>query len=155
MHPNIANNKVRAVGNVHLLLKDGDGRAIVDKKKCNMVVNGGLQLLAAHLAGQVTNNLSHIAVGTGTAPAAGTQTALSAELSRIAFGSASMATTTVANDSVMFAATFNPGVATGAITETGLFNAATDGSMFSRTVFDVINKGPADTLTITWVVQFN
>jgi hypothetical protein len=49
-------------------------------------------------------------------------------------------------------ATFGAGVATGAITEAGVFNALTAGTMLCRTVFSVINKGALDTLVITWKV---
>jgi hypothetical protein len=47
---------------------------------------------------------------------------------------------------------FPAGTATGAITEAGIFNAATGGTMLCRTTFPVINKGSADSLAVTWVV---
>jgi hypothetical protein len=37
-----------------------------------------------------------------------------------------------------------------AITEAGVFNAASAGTMYSRATFTAINKGAADTLQITW-----
>jgi hypothetical protein len=49
-------------------------------------------------------------------------------------------------------ATFGAGQSTGAVTEAGIFNDATAGTMLCRTVFDVINKGALDTLVITWKV---
>ena len=41
---------------------------------------------------------------------------------------------------------------TGAITEAGIFNASTGGDMFARTKFAVVNKGAADSMTITWTI---
>ena len=37
--------------------------------------------------------------------------------------------------------------ATGALTEAGVFNAASAGAMFDRVVFPVVNKGVDDSLT--------
>jgi hypothetical protein len=48
--------------------------------------------------------------------------------------------------------TFGAGVGTGALTEAGIFNAATAGVMLSRVVFSVVNKASTDALTITWAI---
>lgn len=55
-------------------------------------------------------------------------------------------------ESAQYVATFGPGVGTAAITEAGIFNAASAGTMLARTAFPVINKGALDTLTLTWKV---
>jgi hypothetical protein len=47
-------------------------------------------------------------------------------------------------------ATFAAGIATGAITEAGVLNAPSAGTMLDRVVFAVINKGADDTLTATF-----
>jgi len=46
-----------------------------------------------------------------------------------------------------FTASFLAGDATGAITEAGVFNASSSGTMFDRVVFPVVNKGSDDSLT--------
>jgi hypothetical protein len=56
---------------------------------------------------------------------------------------------------VAYVATFPAGTGTGAVTEAGLFNASSAGTLLCRTVFSVINKGAADTLGITWTVTVN
>jgi hypothetical protein len=91
--------------------------------------------------------MSHMAVGAGTAPAAAGNTALGTELGRVALGS-----TTATNNQVSYVASFGAGVGTGAVTEAGLFNASTGGTMLCRTVFSVVNKEAADTMSITWTV---
>ena len=44
------------------------------------------------------------------------------------------------------------GTGTGAITEAGILNASSSGTLLCRTVFSVVNKGSADAMTITWTV---
>jgi hypothetical protein len=89
-----------------------------------------------------------IAIGTGTNAAAAGDTTLQTEVARSAFGSSS----TVANVATM-TSTFAAGTGTGAITEAGVFsNATSGGTMMSRVVFSVINKGSLDSLSITWTI---
>ena len=45
--------------------------------------------------------------------------------------------------------------ATTPVTEAGLFNDVTAGDMLAHTVFAVVNKGEADTMTISWVVTIS
>jgi hypothetical protein len=59
---------------------------------------------------------------------------------------------TATDNAVEYVASFTAGEGTGAVTEAGIFNASTSGTMLCRTVFDVINKGASDSMTITWTV---
>ena len=54
-----------------------------------------------------------------------------------------------------YVASFGAGTGTGAITEAGLLNASSSGTLLCRTVFSVINKGANDTLGITWTVTIS
>ncbi|MDQ3730311.1 MAG: hypothetical protein M3355_12070 [Actinomycetota bacterium] len=78
------------------------------------------------------------------APAAG-DTALGTEVDRNALTSK-----TRAGNVLTMVGDWAAGDATAAITEAGVFNAATAGSMYSRATFAVINKAAGDTLQITW-----
>lgn len=142
---------IKAKGTLTLVLKDAQGN-IKTQEEHNLVVNTGL----AYIADRMKNNstvMSHMAVGSGTTAAAAADAALGTQLgSRVALDSTTIVTTTAANDSVQYVATFGAGTGTGAVTEAGIFNAASSGSMLSRTVFPVVNKGAADTLTITWKI---
>jgi hypothetical protein len=83
-----------------------------------------------------------MAVGSGTpaANALGTQ-----------IGTRVTLTTKTRNNNVLtMVASFGAGVGTGAITEAGVFDAATTGNMWLSTTWPVINKGADDTLQITW-----
>lgn len=100
------------------------------------------QLLAAPSIGKET----HMGIGTGTVAPTAADTALGTEVgTRQAF-----TTKTRSNNIVTHVGTFGAGVGTGAITEAGIFNAATVGTMFSRITFSAINKGASDTLELTW-----
>lgn len=73
------------------------------------------------------------------------------------------ATTNVTNDAIQYVANWGADENYGALNEAGIFNLGTDGQtggggvMLARTVFGngpsgVINKGPNDTLQITWKI---
>nr|DAS20085.1 MAG TPA: tail-collar fiber protein [Caudoviricetes sp.] len=116
-------------------------------QKNNMIVNVGFDFVA-NAIGLSTNRpgvMNVIAVGTGTTAVAATQTALTTQL---AYKTATYAHTS-STKVFTFTTTFNPGEATGAITEAGVFNG-NGGIMFDRVVFSVINKGADDTLKVTF-----
>jgi len=147
-------DNIKARGLVSFVLTDENGN-IKEQKETNLVVNTGLAFIAQAMLKTTVNTptaMTHMAVGTGSVAAAAANTALGAESARVTLATPTNVTTTVTNDSVQYVATFNPGVGTAAITEAGIFNAASAGTMLCRTVFAVINKGPLDTLTITWKV---
>ena len=62
----------------------------------------------------------------------------------------SLTSTVVSGGTVTYVATFGAGEGTGAVTEAGLFNASSGGTLLCRTVFAVVNKGSQDSMTITW-----
>lgn len=116
-------------------------------QKNNMIVNVGFDFVANSI-GLATNRpgvMSVIAVGTGTTAVAAAQTALTAQLAYKTAAYAHTSSTKV----FTFTTTFNPGEATGGITEAGVFNGD-GGIMFDRVVFSVINKGADDTLKVTF-----
>jgi hypothetical protein len=118
--------------------------------KDNLIVTVGKNFLADWLtAVQSSAFMPYTAVGTGaTSPIAG-NTALQAEVARVA--NTPDSTLNVLTLSV----TFDPGVATGAITEAGLFSAASMGTMFSRVVFSVQNIAAGDSLIVNWAITLS
>ena len=113
----------------------------------NLVVTTGKNFVASRIKDATSNAMSHMAIGTGsTSPAAG-DTTLGTETARVALTS-----TTVTNADVAYVASFGAGTGTGAITEAGLFNSSSAGTLFCRTTFSVVNKGADDSMTITWTV---
>lgn len=131
------------------VLFKGDG-TIEARRKDNGISNAGFDYISHAIgnrsAAGATAAMSHIAVGTGATAFAATQTALVTELNRQAATFAHTLNTKV----FTFQSAFAAGVATGAITEAGVFNAASAGTMLDRVVFSVINKGADDSLTQTF-----
>ena len=112
----------------------------------NLVVTAGKK----YVADRIKNNstvMSHMAIGTGSTAAAAGDTALGNQTARTALTS-----TTVTDNEIVYVDTFAAGTGTGAITEAGIFNASSGGTMLCRTVFSVVNKGASDAMTITWTV---
>lgn len=138
---------VRMHGSGTFVLEKANGEFEVHVKD-NILVDVGFDLICDCVgkASGRPNVISHIAVGTGTAAAAAVQTSLVNELSRLAATYAHAPGTKV----FTMTATFLENVATGAITEAGVLNAASGGILLDRVVFPVINKGADDKLTATF-----
>lgn len=122
--------------------------------KKNLVVTTGKAMGVTRLVSNTAAlPLASIGVGSGTtAPAIGDQT-LQTSLNNRAFDAAA----TVTGNTASMTTTFPAGVATGTITEAGLFNNVTGvaGTMFSRTTFTGIPKGAGDVVAVTWQVTGN
>ena len=112
----------------------------------NLVVTAG----KGYVADRMKNNstiMSHMAVGTSTSSAAAGNTTLGTEVARVGLTS-----TSISGAVVTYVASFGAGTGTGAITEAGILNASSGGTLLCRTVFSVVNKGSSDAMTITWTV---
>lgn len=144
-------DNIKTKGTLTLVLTDENGN-VKQQDEHNLVVSTGLAYIASRMKDATATAMSHMAVGSGSVAAAAGNTALGSELGRVALTSTTIVTTSVADDAVQYVATFPAGTGTGAITEAGIFNNVTTGTMLCRTVFAVINKGALDTLTITWKV---
>ncbi len=114
----------------------------------NLVVTAGKNWVADRMSNANTV-MTHMAIGTGTTAAAAGNTALVTQLDRNALTTSGG---TVSGATITYACTWAAGDGTGAITEAGIFDAATGGDMLARTVFSVVNKGSADSMTITWTI---
>lgn len=122
------------------------GELLEEKVIKNLVVTAGINWIIDRLK-NTPSIMSHLAVGTNTAAAAAGNTALGAELTRVALTSS-----TPSAGTITYIASLPAGTATGALTEAGLFNAPTGGTMMARTVFPVVNKGVNDAISITWAI---
>lgn len=137
-------------GALRVVLTDAQGRVKDERELKNLVVTAGKNFIAGRMVGTTPAVMSHMAVGSGTTAPAAANTALVSELGRVALTSSS-----ASGNAIPYIATFGPGTGTGAVTEAGIFNAASTGTLLCRTVFSVINKAAADTLGITWTVTVN
>jgi|TARA_R100000951_G_scaffold30363_1_gene26136 hypothetical protein len=117
------------------------------KEVDNLVVTAGKGFVASRMKDATTTAMTHMAIGTGSTAAAASNTALGSQSART-----TLTSTTVSGADITYVDTFPAGTGTGAITEAGLFNASSSGTMLCRTVFSVVNKGASDSMTITWTV---
>ena len=116
----------------------------------NLVVTAGKNWVAGRFKdGSIPDEMSHMALGSGSAAAAAGNTALGTELNRIALTTAGG---TVSNATIQYDATWSDSVGALAIEEAGIFNASSAGDMLARTVFAIINKGTDDTVSISWTI---
>jgi hypothetical protein len=143
------NEQLGLKGELTITLTDKDGNIKKEQTIPNLVVNSGLFFITDRMVGNTPAVMSHMGVGSGTAAAAAGDTTLT-ELGRVALTSS-----TATNNAVTYVATFPAGTGTGAVTEAGIFNDVTAGSMLCRTVFAVVNKAADDVMTINWTITLN
>ena len=140
---------LQAKGQLKVVLTGPDGKVKTEQLLKNLVVDTGLNFIVSRMKDATADVMSHMTVGTGTTPAAAGDTTLEAE---IAGARTALTSTTVATNQVTYVSSFSAGVGTGAITEAGVLNAASGGTLLCRTVFPVVNKQAGDSMTITWTV---
>lgn len=138
-------------GQLNIVLKDKAGKTKEEREVKNLVVNTGLAYIASRMIGTSKSVMSHMSVGASTTAATGAQTDLVSVLgSREAIDSSTIIGTN--NEKVVYTSNFEAGDGTGAVTEAGIFNAASSGDMLCRTVFAVVNKAADDTMSISWTI---
>lgn len=124
-----------------------DGEVVDSRVVHNTIVSGGYDLVCS-LLGNTTrpNQISHVGVGTGTAATTSSMTSLGT-----AWGSRVALTYSHTNGTTTMTLAGTIPTHTGSaasITEAGLFNASTSGTMFDRFTFSAINKQTTDTINI-------
>lgn len=133
------------------------GNWTLSLNRSNLITNAGRALISGLINGSGSPAAAtFIAVGTGTTAASASDTTLQTEsstsgLSRAA-GTVSLVTTSVTNDTAQVTKTFS---VTGsvAVTEAGLLNASSSGTLLAHQVFSAINVANTDSLQITWKAQ--
>lgn len=144
----------KITGLVNLKQYNASGELVAEQTIKNLVVDAGLAYIAARAkeTGR-PDQMSHMALGSSTQSPAASDTALISQLgSRVSLTTAGG---TVSGAAITYTASFPAGTATGAVTEAGIFNASTSGTMLCRTTFPVVNKGSGDSLIVTWVVTIS
>jgi len=138
------NDETKATGKLTVEIKDKHGNVKDTREVKNLVVDTGLAFIASRMKDATATAMSHMGIGTGSTAAAASDTALGTEAARVALTS-----TTVTSNAVAYVASFAAGTGTGAITEAGILNASSSGTLLCRTVFSVVNKAASDSMTIT------
>ena len=142
------NEDLKLRGDVAIVLKDKNGNVKESREINNLVVTAGLTFICARMAAASADVMSHMALGSGTTAAAAGDTDLESILgSREALDSSTASANTIA-----YVSSFEAGEGTGAVTEAGIFNAATSGTMLCHVIFPVVNKQADDTMSVTWTI---
>ena len=142
----------RVLGKLKIEVKDKHGKVKDTREVDNLVVDTGLAFIASRMKDASATAMTHMELGTGTTAAAAGNTALETAIS----GSrTALTSTTVTSNAVAYVASFAAGTGTGAVTEAGILNNSSGGTLLCRTVFSVVNKGASDSMTITWTVTIS
>jgi len=141
------NDGLKLRGEVALVLRDKNGNVKEERKINNLIVNAGLNFICDRMKNDETA-MTHMALGSGSTAAAANDTTLGSQLG----SREDLDSSTVTSNQIVYVASFEAGDATGAVTEAGIFNAASSGTMLCRTVFSVVNKAADDTLTVNWTI---
>lgn len=153
-------DSIKVKGLVTYTLRDRYG-TIKDKREDvpNLIANVGKAAIASLIAtdnpGSATA-FDYIAIGISSGQSA-TDTILASEITTLggerSAATGTLQTTTVTDDTLVLTKTFT---FTGgfAVTESGIFNAASAGTMLSYQSFTAINIVSGDTLTIEWKIKF-
>ena len=142
------NDGLKLRGDVALVLRDKHGNVKDERNIKNLIVDTGLNFICDRMKNDETA-MTHMALGSGSTAAAAGDTTLGSQLgSREALDS-----DTVSSNTITYTSSFEAGDATGAVTEAGIFNATSGGTMLCRTVFAVVNKSADDSLSVTWQIS--
>ena len=145
-------SRMGIVGNMYLQLFDTEGRL----KDERLIRNTVTELMDAQVADRMSDQgdaaIGYMAVGTGLGQGAAS-TGLAVSLDRNALDSTTQGAGGADND-VVYVASWAAGDGTGAITDAGILTGDNDTSLQYYGDFDVINKGAADSLVITWTATF-
>jgi hypothetical protein len=143
------NENLKATGKVRIVKTNSQGVVLQDFEVPNLVVTAGKAHIASKIAA-TTNSpaaMTHMGIGTGATSPGASDTALGTQTGRV-----SLAGSAVSTNTITYTASFPAGTGDGAITEAGIFNASSAGTMLCRTTFPVVNKAAGDTIAVTWVV---
>lgn len=143
------NDTVKLKGDLVITKTSPDGHKEVTTIP-NLVVTAGKTYITNRMSSNAAVVMSHMAVGTGNTSAAAGDTTLGVELARVAL---TVTGGTPSSNTITYSASFPAGTGTGALTEAGIFNDSSSGTMLCRTVYPVVNKGNADVVGISWVVS--
>ena len=147
---------VKIKGRATFVLYDAEMKVKDVRVADNLVTSAGLCFIAQSLIDTASTwVMSGMGVGTGAPAPADANVNLETSAAYVTLGSA-----TRSNKVLTYVATFNPGVATAALTEAVICCAASAygdkavGHILNRLTYAVINKAAADTLEVTWTLTF-
>lgn len=155
-------------GRLKIVVTGNDGTVKDTREVDNLVVQSGLRWITESMA-KTTNSpaaMTHMGIGDSSTIAADGDTDLlgTNKYRRTLTSTTANSSPAAGNGNIVYVCTFETAdrlpnhVANSnnsSITEAGIFNASTAGTMLCRTTFPVVNKGDNDTMTITWTITLD
>lgn len=138
-------------GRVGIVVKDKDGKVKETREENNLVVDTGLDYIASRMKDATATAMSHMGLGTGTTAAAAGNT----DLETLVGSREALDSTTVTDNTINYVCNFEANDVTGAITEAGIFNAASSGTMLCRVVFSAVNLTSTDSISVDWTITLS
>ena len=149
------NDVVRLRGHIEAELRDVLGN-VVSRSVENTVVTAGRAWVLKQIASSVIDtarSISHIAIGTGTAAPATSDSGLGSETTRSAIGTFTTSNLSSNPPSWRAEVSFATNEGNTTLAEAGLFNSSAAGTMLARGTFSTINKTTSNTLTIRYTIS--
>jgi len=132
-------------GEFEVFLYDSKKELKAYRKVKNLTVNTGFQKVCDMMGSGGIDPFKYCAIGSGTIEASALDTQLGNELAR------ELGDYTRTSDKVWInESTFPTGVGTGTITESGLLNASSLGTLLCRATFGAITKTSTDVAVFSW-----
>jgi len=145
------NDTLKLTGRVGIVVRDKNGNVKETRDEKNLVVDAGLDFIASRMKDTTDDAMTHMALGTGTTAAAADDT----DVETIAGSRETLDSTTVTDNTHKYVRNFEANDVTGAITEAGIFNASTGGSMLCRVVFSAVNLTSTDSISVDWTITIS
>lgn len=145
-------------GSYEIKVIDANGNVKTHFEVPNMITNVGISGVADLIGGvNGISDFEYIAIGSGTTGETQSDTTLEYEITSPSSAarqqaSKSLVTTSVDYDTLQLQATFSFD-SDMKITEAGVFNASSGGTMLSRKTFNEVNVSNGDSLQITYKIQ--
>ena len=148
--------KLKMKGLILIEVKDKNGKVKENRDVTNTITNASLAEVTGLMGGVGAKTVfDYLAVGTGTTASAAADTALETEINDSGLARAQVTptqeTTTQTDDTLQLVKAWSVS-GTKAVTECGILNAASNGTLLGHQVFAALNVISGDTLTLTYSV---
>lgn len=141
--------KLELKGKLELAVKSPDGKAVLTREVRNTVTGAGKTAIAKLIVGQRTTPFLYVAVGSGTPSESGLGNELGrAEASVSVIGASSASHSAQA----IWTASFTPS-SQWSVTEAGIFDADSDGTMLAYQSFSAVSVPAGFTLEVRWTLS--
>ena len=135
-------------GRIHIALRNADGSLAHELTFPNFITDAGEAHIADQLADAGETAMGYMAIGDSSGQAK-TDTTLANETARVALDSTTQGSSGDDND-VVYVATFPAGTGTGTVSEVGVLNAATVGTLLNYSdQFSAFSKGAGQSAVVT------